>query len=177
MLIPKRLFEDGGFGEVYCEDWKMEDGRREDLRVRYECCRALREPGDDHPWCFDHAPADHATRLFTHFGDPGDCRACVLWSRQARMVWADRVLHSVATDELASKGEHCDSGREGESQPERLDDEESEFLDTTRRRQSSHARSAVGRVAGPTRGDRGGDLPCSGRVRGEEPAIHVVSDH
>ena len=58
-----------------------------------------------------------------------------------------------------------------------MDDDESVCVDETRRRQSSHVRSAVGRVAGPTRGDRGGDLPCSGRVRAEGPAPHVDSDH
>ena len=57
MLIPRRLFEDAGFSE----EVKMEE-HRQDLRARYECCRAMREPGDDHPWCFEHAPANHATR-------------------------------------------------------------------------------------------------------------------
>ena len=64
MLIPKRLFKDDGFSEEYCEEAKMEDELATiDLHLRYDCCRVFREAGDDHPWCPDHTPAVHATRL------------------------------------------------------------------------------------------------------------------
>ena len=157
----------------------MEEQHDMDLHLRYEgCCQAIRGPGDEHPWCPEHAPVEHAVRLFTSLGEPGDCSACERWSRQARLEWADRVLHSIALDERASRSEHCGSESEVESPPGRADDDEGRVnIDSTRRRHSSMARSGNSGIASSNRGERGGELSDGERVGGEEHATHEVFDH
>ena len=80
---------------MLCSEEKIEEGQDFDLHLRYE---AVVEQFEGDPWCPEHAPIDHAVRLFTGLGQPGDCSACGRWSRLARLEWADRVLHSLALD-------------------------------------------------------------------------------